>query len=157
MKRKADEISHDIEISPKKTPEDRLEFLRSKEIFADDDDIIRDRHFELMNDPSKAPTEELREHYQSCQERLDRLLSKTGDKTFHGPLPDDVQSFDQFCNQFAVWRDPNESYVFHRDHSQVLGSPGPNCKLIAELIKRLDIFRKWAIHCFVASFAKKAI
>jgi hypothetical protein len=98
------------------TATQRIEFLLSKGVMKDNP--IRDISFDLLNNPASAPTNKFQQLYKSCQERLDRVLSKAGDMT-SDTIPEDVQTFDLFCVKHPEWTDESKSFVFHRDHPTV--------------------------------------
>ena len=134
-----DEINFCFQIAEDPKERERLDFLNNKQVMADNDPIMRERAFKLLNNPNDAPTEKLREHYQNCQgkflspifffwriflnfsqntERLDRLLRTQGDVTAN-EIPKGVQTFEQFCELAPEWRDPKKSHVFFRDDPKV--------------------------------------
>ena len=100
--------------SPEKIPAERLKFLYEKNVMAWKDQDTRKREFDMLNDPDSAETPMLQEHYRKCQQRLDRILSKTGDAGFDS-IPAEVQTFEEFCEIVPGWDSSETSYVFHRD------------------------------------------
>jgi hypothetical protein len=79
---------------------------------------IRDVSFDLLNNPALSLNYKEQQLYKSCQERLDRVLSKAGDMT-SDTIPEDAQTFENFCVKHSAWADKSNSFVFHRDHPTV--------------------------------------
>ena len=98
--------------------EKRLKFLKEKGVMAKKHIIEREIKFHLLNYPSNASTNEEKEHYQKCQNRLDRILNIKGDET-SDTIPSEVQTFSNFCEKIPSWNSSATSYVFHRDDARV--------------------------------------
>jgi len=80
--------------------------------------------------PDLSETPEERIHYEACQRRLDQVLRIEGDKT-QDFIPDDVQTFEQFLNEFPNWKDEKSSFIFHRDHPTV-----KNLNVLAQRVQK---------------------
>lgn len=111
----------DVIKSPAKSNEERLSFLRVKKVFGKNS-VIQDIEFRFICNPDEAPLES-QDDYRLAQQRLDRILSKSGDKLIlkGQHLPDDVQTFSEFLELNPDWRLRESSFIFHLDHSKVKG------------------------------------
>jgi len=49
---------------------------------------------------------------------LDRIINIGGDNTSNS-IPKEVQSFQEFLDEFPDWKDKKSSFIFHRDHPNV--------------------------------------
>ena len=103
--------------SPEKTDTERLDFLNLKKIY-EKDQIMRVHHFDRINNPLLAVDPDLIEYYQGCQDRLNRILSQSFDIILDR-IPDEVQTFDSFCEKCPEWKDTLMSYLFFRDDPKV--------------------------------------
>lgn len=104
------------------TNSERLSFLREKKLF-DKDDSIQEIMFKFICNPDSAPKKS-KDMYRACQQRLDRILNKTGDTLVlkEQKFPEDVQKFSTFVSIVPSWKSIS-SFVFHRDHPDVEDKP----------------------------------
>lgn len=100
------------------TSKQRTEFLKNRHIYEYKGLSFCKREFNLINYPQKAVNRHETAHYKACQDRLNRLLKSSGDFT-QETIPNNVQTFGQFCILEPTWGDPESSYVFFRDHTTV--------------------------------------
>jgi hypothetical protein len=87
-----------------------LQFLFDKKVLIND----RSRTFKFKSilNPKNAGVEQAK--YEKAQNRLFQITNEYGDKSLDN-LPDDVMSFEQFCEKVPEWKDPASSYVCFRD------------------------------------------
>lgn len=109
-----------LSVSPEKTNEERQDFLNSKNIFEDQPELQKIKFKYILN-PETSP-KNLQIHYEKCRDRLDRILSRSGDKVVlrEETFPSDVQSFQDFLTKVSEW-DSEDSFVFHKHHKAVKG------------------------------------
>jgi len=95
--------------------------VEKKVMYGTKSKIIREEEYRLLNDPSNAESKELKVHYQKCQDRLNRILIKEGDRQETSIPKDEVQTFEAFCDKVTQWSNEKDSYVFFRDDGRVKG------------------------------------
>ena len=107
-----------IAIAAAAVEEMRAKFLITKKVLKSNPEKLI-LQINRLNFPHLAPADE-QDHYKSCQDRLDRVINVKGDRVGN-EVPNDVQTFEEFCSLFPEWGDSSKSFVFHRDHASVSG------------------------------------
>ena len=95
-----------------------LLFLYSKGVLAQLSTVQREDNFKCLINPGEAETLHLQKHYKECHTRLSRLLKVQGDKVSDTP-PSHVQTFEKALLEDISGWEPENSYVFHRDHQKL--------------------------------------
>ena len=107
-------VTYHLSGRPSKPHELRV-FLEKKGVGATWSADKREIEFKHLIDPTTAGNQVAQAHYQKCHDRLQRLLTTTGD-TVSDTLPAGVQSFDDFIANSPAWKQGPAVFVNFRDH-----------------------------------------
>jgi len=110
--------------------EKRLKFLKENQIF------LGRGYFDIehLNNPNISY---YRKRYEATQKRIDSFLN-IENLIKSDSIPSNIQTFQDFLDEFPIWNNSSTSFIFHRDH--------PNVKDLDVLMQRVQKDRGF---CFI--------